>query len=178
MSRNIGILNYKGGTGKTTTAINLAAGLARRGNRVFCIDLDPQGSLASQLGINSTKTLAELFVNEAAVQECIYPARDNLDVLPGSRKLLSVDGILWKMESASKARRILAETKAFPPRNATACLSVCWHRAAPVPPRLPAASACRQRPGARGGAAGANPGARGGAPRRARPRRRRSAGLS
>lgn len=109
MSRNIGILNYKGGTGKTTTAINLAAGLARRGEQVLCIDLDPQGSLATQLGVKVSKTLAELFENEASVPECVYPARDYLDVLPGSRKLLSVDGSLWKMESASKARRVLAE---------------------------------------------------------------------
>lgn len=109
MSRNIGILNYKGGTGKTTTAISLAAGLARRGKRVMCIDLDPQGSLAVQLGIKPSNTLAELFENKVTLQDCIYPARENLDVLPGSRKLLSVDGSLWRMESPSKARRILSE---------------------------------------------------------------------
>ena len=109
MSRNIGILNYKGGTGKTTTAINLAAGLARLGHQVLCIDLDPHGSLATQFGVKFSKTLAELFEGKASIPECIYPARDYLDVLPGSPKLLSVDGSLWKLESAGKARRVLSE---------------------------------------------------------------------
>jgi len=108
VSRNIGVLNYKGGTGKTTTALNLSAGLALRGKQVLCIDLDPQGSLAGQLGIKSTNTLAELFLDNLPVQECIYPARENLDVISSSRKLLSVDGMLWNMESASAARRVLA----------------------------------------------------------------------
>jgi chromosome partitioning protein len=107
MSRNIGILNYKGGTGKTTTAINLASGLARRGNQVLCIDLDPQGSLAAQLGIKPSVNLADLFLDEADLQACIYPARDHLDVLPASRKLLAVDGTLWKMKNTAEARRIL-----------------------------------------------------------------------
>ena len=81
MSRNIGILNYKGGTGKTTTVINLAAGLALRGARVLCIDLDPQGSLAAQQGIKPALTLANIFQDSAAAQDCIHPTRDNLDVL-------------------------------------------------------------------------------------------------
>jgi len=45
--RTIGVLNYKGGTGKTTTVVNLAAGVALRGERVLCIDMDAQGSLAT-----------------------------------------------------------------------------------------------------------------------------------
>jgi chromosome partitioning protein len=107
MSRNIGILNYKGGTGKTTTAINLSAGLALRGSRVLCIDLDPQGTLAAQLGIKPSFTLADLFKDNATAQRCIYSARDNLDVISGSRKLLAVVGELWQMESASRARKVL-----------------------------------------------------------------------
>jgi chromosome partitioning protein len=108
MSRNLGILNYKGGTGKTTTVINLSAGLALRGSRVLCIDLDPQGTLAAQLGVKHNLTLADLFLGEATTQNCIYPARNNLDVLPSSRKLQAVDGALWKMDSATSARKVLA----------------------------------------------------------------------
>lgn len=109
MTRNIGVLNYKGGTGKTTTAINLSAGLALAGYRVLCVDLDPQGSLAAQLGVNPSRTLAELFQGEAEIDQCVHSARKGLDILPGSRKLLAVDGSLWKMNSASAARRVLAE---------------------------------------------------------------------
>ena len=49
MGKVIGVLNYKGGTGKTTTVVNLGAGLAIRGARVLCVDLDAQGSLATSL---------------------------------------------------------------------------------------------------------------------------------
>jgi chromosome partitioning protein len=108
MSRNLGILNYKGGTGKTTTAVNLSAGLALRGNRVLCIDLDPQGSLAAQLGIKPQHTLAELFQGEAALEDCTYAARERLDIIPGSRKLLTVDGALWNMENTGAARQVLS----------------------------------------------------------------------
>lgn len=109
MSRNLGILNYKGGTGKTTTAVNLSAGLALRGERVLCIDLDPQGSLAAQLGIKPRNTLAELLRDEAGLKDCIYPARDQLDIIPGSRKLLDVDGVLWNMGSTGEARQVLSK---------------------------------------------------------------------
>jgi chromosome partitioning protein len=65
MGRIIGVLNYKGGTGKTTTVINLGAGLALRGERVLCVDLDAQGSLAISLGVKFTRTLVDL-LNQGA----------------------------------------------------------------------------------------------------------------
>ena len=97
MSRIIGVLNYKGGTGKTTTVVNLAAGLALRGARVLCVDLDAQGSLATHFGVNHHYSLTDLLLNKVAPQDCITPVRDNLELLPSDTNLLEAEGALWQM---------------------------------------------------------------------------------
>jgi chromosome partitioning protein len=109
MERVIGVLNYKGGTGKTTTAINLAAGLALRGARTLLVDLDPQGSIASLLGVKFKHTLTDLITGQALPSSCIYPSRDNLDVLPSNQRLLAAEGELWDIGNRAVARRVLGD---------------------------------------------------------------------
>lgn len=109
MTRIIGVLNYKGGTGKTTTVVNLAAGLAIRGARVLCIDLDSQGSLATYLGVNHDFTLRHLITGEATPGSCIIQARDNLDLILSDTSLHDVEGALWRVGNRKVASSILVK---------------------------------------------------------------------
>lgn len=107
MSRVIGVLNFKGGTGKTTTVVNLAAGLALRGARVLCVDLDAQGSLATYFGVQYAHSLADLLLERAEPRACITWARDNLDLVASDHGLLRAEGELWRMGDTQWARRVL-----------------------------------------------------------------------
>jgi len=109
MTRIVGVLNFKGGTGKTTTVVNLAAGLALRGQRVLGVDLDPQGSLTTSLGTKYSRSLYHLLTGRVTVEECIVNVRDNLDILPSDPRLAQAEGILWQMDDTRQRRTILAQ---------------------------------------------------------------------
>ena len=108
MTRRIGVLNYKGGTAKTTTVINLGAGLAMKGARVLCVDLDPQGSLATCLGVRYTYSLAHMLLGQVAPQACVVSARENLDIIPSDSSLLQAEGEMWRLNNNQLARQLLS----------------------------------------------------------------------
>jgi chromosome partitioning protein len=94
--RKISVINYKGGTGKTTTVVNVAHGLARLGKKVLIIDTDPQGSIGYYLGVKAEKTLYDLLLTDTYYQECIVNARENLDVICSNERLFPAEIMMSK----------------------------------------------------------------------------------
>jgi chromosome partitioning protein len=94
----IAVINNKGGTGKTTTSVSLAAFLARQGYRVLLLDLDPQASASIALGLGwheLSPSLADLVQNAADIREAIHRTQlPSLDLIPGEMDLASTDILL------------------------------------------------------------------------------------
>ena len=101
--RKIAILNFKGGTGKTTTAVNLSAALALKRQNVLVIDCDPQGSVADWLDVNPENTFFDLLTDKLNPQKCIYQARDRLSIIPSDKQLVLIEVRLAKDENMEKA---------------------------------------------------------------------------
>ncbi|MFT4703439.1 MAG: chromosome partitioning protein [Bradymonadia bacterium] len=87
----IAVLNQKGGTGKTTTAVHLATGLAERERKVLIVDLDAQGHVGVSLGLQPERTLAHVVLEGLSPRECVVPLTPHLDVLGSSQALASVE---------------------------------------------------------------------------------------
>ena len=104
MVRVLCVANQKGGVGKTTTAINLAAGLARAGQRTLAIDLDPQCNATTGLGLQPAPRHAlveRLPLGDSVLATSIA----NLDLLPGSRSFQDVDALAKSDESQAELLR-------------------------------------------------------------------------
>ncbi len=89
MARIVAVTNLKGGIGKTTTVVNLSAGLALKGARVLLVDVDAQGNLSMALGLRPRRSLYEVLVDGARATDCITTARPNLDLLAANESLLT-----------------------------------------------------------------------------------------
>ena len=90
-TRRIAVLNQKGGTGKTTTSVNLAAGLAEAGNKVLIVDLDAQGNVAVSLGLNTPRSIYHVLVEGARPDDCIVNVSKNFDALTSNTSLAQAE---------------------------------------------------------------------------------------
>jgi chromosome partitioning protein len=113
----IAVANQKGGVGKTTTTANLGAALARQGQRVLLIDMDPQGNLTSALGISKAveHTIAEALLDYRAALPAITVQNDNgvLDIAPATLSLASAEAALMnKLGREQRLRDQLARNAA------------------------------------------------------------------
>ncbi len=90
-THRIAVLNQKGGTGKTTTSVNVAAGLAQQGKRVLLIDLDSQGNVAVSLGLSAPHTIYDLLIDGVNPLDCIVNVSENLDAIISNTSLAGAE---------------------------------------------------------------------------------------
>jgi chromosome partitioning protein len=113
MTRIVAVANQKGGVGKTTTAINLAASVASRGYRVLLVDFDPQGNASSGIGYPRDRvelSIYDALIGEVAIDDAIRPtAIPTLFVVPATTDLVGAE---IELISAERRERFLADALA------------------------------------------------------------------
>jgi chromosome partitioning protein len=114
MARIIAIANQKGGVGKTTTAVNVAASLAAAEQKTLLIDMDPQANACSGIGIDKTEVISTVYnvlLGEMVISEVLRKTElTYLDVVPSNTNLIGAEIELVEIEEREKQLRYAIET--------------------------------------------------------------------
>ncbi|MCR5141786.1 MAG: ParA family protein [Ruminococcus sp.] len=118
MGKVIAVSNQKGGVGKSTTVVNLAAVFGQRGNKVLIVDFDPQGNSTTSLGVRKKSvrnTVFELIMGECTAFEAVVATEyRGVSLVPTTQRLSGASALLLDMkDKAGKLREALSEARGF-----------------------------------------------------------------
>jgi len=105
--RTICLFNQKGGVGKTTTAVNLAAGISRHDKKVLLVDLDPQGNVDVSLRVNAESDMYDAITKKEEIQQCITNIAKNLDILTSKEDMAMAELYLSRNDAEKMLLRDL-----------------------------------------------------------------------
>jgi chromosome partitioning protein len=110
----VSIVNHKGGTGKTTTTMNLGCALGHLGKKVLLVDMDPQANLSYALGVTEpVRTIADVITGNYALHDAVYPT-DTVDLLAGSAEMADVElSLAGEDDRESFLKKLLADTNGY-----------------------------------------------------------------
>ena len=113
------ISNQRGGVAKTTTTATLARLFADRGLKVLVIDTDPQGSVASVLGLKPRNHLYQFLISKLVFEDCVVAAGENIHVMCSNRQTVEAEAMLM----ATLARELVFQNLFTPVERALRCRS-------------------------------------------------------
>ncbi|MFA5825031.1 MAG: ParA family protein [Gallionellaceae bacterium] len=124
----IAVFNQKGGVGKTTTALNLAAALMRTGRDAYGIDLDPQAHLSSISGITAhsgNDTVLSLFQRNRPLRELVQEAKSRIKIIPSHSELSKVDALYGKGYNVVNRLNTSLQAESFGKKDSPIVIDCC-----------------------------------------------------